>query len=131
MGVIYYKDKKYGGGGGSGAVIGSIFLGTEWTETEEGSGIFTQSVSVPGITISDRSMINIQPDATTLKAMLDGGVYSLTVSNDSGSLTAYAIGAVPLEAITVQCTVVDAIVDTTGEAASDGTVYPDGDSTQW
>lgn len=130
MGVIYYKDKKYGGGG-SGAIIGSITLSTEWSETETGSGIFTQSVSVPGIAISDRSMINLQPDAATLKAMLDGGVYSLTVSNDSGSLTAYAIGAVPLGAITVQCTVVDATVDTTGEAASDGTVYPDGDETQW
>lgn len=130
MGVIYYKDKKYGGGG-SGALIGSISLGTEWTETEAGSGIFTQSVSVPGITISDRSMINIQPDASTLKAMLDNGTYSLTVSNDSGSLTAYAIGSAPQEAMTVQCTVVDAIVDTTGEAASDGTVYPDGDTTSW
>lgn len=131
MGVIYYKDKKYGGGGGSGALIGSVSLGTEWTETEEGSGIFTQSVSVPGVTISDRSMVNLQPDASTLKSMLDGGVYSLTVSNESGVLTAYAIGAVPQEAITVQCTVVDAIVDTTGEAASDGTVYPDGDNTSW
>lgn len=130
MGVIYYKDKKYGGVG-SGAVVGSISLGTEWTETEEGSGIFAQSVSVPGITISDRSMVNLQPDAATLKSMLDGGIYSLTVSNNGGLLTAYSIGAVPLEAITVQCTVVDAVVDTTGEAASDGTVYPDGDSTQW
>lgn len=131
MGVIYYKDKKYGGAGGSGALIGSISLGTEWTETEAGSGIFTQSVSVPGITISDRSMINLQPDAATLKAMLDNGTYSLTVSNNGGSLTAYAIGSAPQYAITVQCTVVDAIVDMTGEAASDGTVYPDGDETQW
>ena len=130
MGVIYYKDKKYGGGG-SGALIGSVSLGTEWTETEEGSGIFTQSVEVPGITISDRSMINLQPDAETLKAMLDGGIYSLTVSNNAGSLTAYAIGAAPQGIMTVQCTVIDAIVDTTGEAASDGTVFPDGDETQW
>lgn len=130
MGVIYYKDKKYGGGG-SGAILGSITLSTDWSETETGSGIFTQSISVPGITISDRSMINIQPDAATLKAMLDGGTYSLTVSNDGGSLTAYAIGAAPQEAMTVQCTIVDAIVDTSGEAASDGTVYPDGDSTSW
>lgn len=130
MGVIYYKDKKYGGAG-SGAVIGSISFGTDWTETEGGSGIFTQSVSVPGIAISDRSMINLQPDAVTLKAMLDGGIYSLTVSNDSGSLTAYAVGAAPQESMTVQCTIIDAIVDASGEAASDGSVYPDGDSTQW
>ena len=130
MGVIYYKDKKYGGVG-SGAIIGSITLGTEWTETETGSGIFTQSVSVPGINITDRSMINLQPDASTLKAMLDSGTYSLTVSNNGGSLTAYAIGSAPQEAMAVQCTVVDAIVDTSGEAASDGTVYPDGDSTSW
>ena len=130
MGVIYYKDKKYGGGG-SGAIIGSITLSTEWSETETGSGIFTQSVSVPGITISDRSMINLQPDAVALKSMLNSGTYSLTVSNDSGSLTAYAIGAAPQEAMTVQCTVIDAIVDTSGEAASDGTVYPDGDEAQW
>jgi len=130
MGVIYYKDKKYGGAG-SGAIIGSITLSADWSETGTGSGIFTQSVSVPGITISDRSMINLQPDAATLKTMLDSGIYSLTVSNDAGLLTAYAIGAAPLETITVQCTVVDATVDTTGEAASDGTVYPDGDSSQW
>ena len=130
MGVIYYKDKKYGGVG-SGAIIGSITLSTEWSETETGSGIFTQSVSVPGINITDRSMINLQPDAATLKAMLDNGTYSLTVSNDGGSLTAYAIGSAPQESMTVQCTIIDAIVDTSGEAASDGTVYPDGDNTQW
>lgn len=131
MGVIYYKDKKYGGTGGSGAVIGSISLGTEWTETEEGSGIFTQSVSVPGITISDRSMINLQPDAATLRSMMDDGVYSLTVGNDNGVLTAYSIGAVPQAALTVQCTILDAIADISGESAGDGAVYPDGDETQW
>ena len=130
MGVIYYKDKKYGGGG-SGAIIGSITLSTGWSETGTESGIFTQSVSVPGITISDRSMINLQPDAATLKSMLDSGTYSLTVSNNGGSLTAYAVGAAPQESMTVQCTIVDAIVDTTGEVAQDSTVYPDGDETQW
>jgi len=130
MGVIYYKDKKYGGGG-SGAIVGSIMLSTEWTETEEGSGIFTQTVSVPGITISDRSMISLQPDAATLKAMLDDGIYSITIGNENGVLTAYAIGGPPQESISVQCTVIDATVNATGEASSDGTVYPDGDTESW
>lgn len=131
MGVIYYKDKKYGGGGGSGALIGSVSLGTEWTETEEGSGIFTQSVGVPGVTISGRSMINLQPDAETLKAMLNDWVYAINISNDGGSLTAYAIGAAPSSALTIQCTIIDAYVDLSGEASSDGTVYPDGDTESW
>ena len=131
MGVIYYKDVKYGGGGGTGALIGSISLGTEWTETESGSGIFTQSVSIPGITISDKSMINLQPDATVLKALLDDWVYSLTISNDGGSLTAYAIGSYPSSQLNIQCTIVDAYVNVSGESASDGSVYPDGDTESW
>ena len=131
MGVIYYKDVKYGGGGGTGALIGSISLGTNWTETESGSGIFTQAVTVPGVTISDKSTINLQPDPSALKAMLDDGVYSLTIGNDNGTLTAYAIGSAPQTALSVQCTVVDAVVDTSGETTGDGTVYPDGDNASW
>ena len=75
------------------------------SDTWSGSGPFTQSVALDGIT--SRSKVDIQPDADLFSLLLVDGVTALWVQNDNGTLTAYALGAAPSEEITVQCTVTE------------------------
>lgn len=76
----------------------SLYLSDEWS----GDGPYTQSISVNGAT--SKSKIDLQPDATVLSQLIADGVRALWVQNDDGDLTAYALGAVPSVALSIQYT---------------------------
>ena len=55
------------------------------------------------------SRVDLQPTAAQLSALTADGVTALTVENNNGTLTAYALGAAPSAAMTVQCTLTEVV----------------------
>ena len=88
------------------AAAGSIALSAAWS----GSGPYTQSVTVTGAAVTAASKVDLQLTAAQLAALLTAGVTALVVENNAGTLTAYALGAAPSAAMTVQCTVTEVTV---------------------
>lgn len=82
---------------------GTITFSTSWS----GSGPYTQVITVTGATITNNSKVDLQLNATALNALIEAGVIALWVENNNSTLTAYAIGAAPSVALTVQCTVTE------------------------
>lgn len=87
------------------AVVGTISLSATWS----GSGPYAQRVTVTGPTITEKSKVDLQPDATQLAALIAAGVKSLTIENNAGVLMAYAIGGSTSTAMTLQCTVEETV----------------------
>lgn len=75
-----------------------ISLSATWA----GAGPYSQVVSVSGATA--QSKIDLQPSASVLTQLAADGVTALYVENNNGALTAYALGAAPTTAMTIQCT---------------------------
>ena len=75
------------------------------TDSWSGSGPFTQTVFLDGIT--ENSKVDIQPDTATFTTLLLDGVTALWIQNDNGTLTAFALGAAPTDELTIQCTVTE------------------------
>lgn len=86
----------------------TITLSLSWS----GNGPFTQTVYpnsyilwTSGITAKSR--IDLQPTAAQLTQLITDGVTALTIENNNGTLTAYALGAAPSTAMTIACTVTE------------------------
>ena len=71
-----------------------------WT----GDGPYTQTVTISGVTAKSR--IDLNPSAAVLAAAMDGG-YGLVIGNNNGTIKAYAVGAKPTAAITVQVSITE------------------------
>ena len=84
----------------------SISLSASWSGTDP----YTQIVTVSGYTITANSKVDLQPDAATVNQLIADGAKALYVENNNGTLTAYAIGAAPTAAMTIQCTIAEVIV---------------------
>ena len=80
--------------------VSSVSLTTSWTQ---GDGYYTQAVTMTGETITNNTKIDLQASAAVYSALLADGVSALYIVNDMGALTAYAMGAAPTSALTVQC----------------------------
>ena len=70
-----------------------------------GDGPFSQGVTLSDIT--ENSKVDLQPDSEVLNQLISDGVSALYVQNVSGTLTAYATGAKPTAALTIQATVTE------------------------
>lgn len=81
---------------------GSISLSGTWS----GSGPYTQTVTVTGATVKASSKVDIQLTAAQIATLITAGVTAMVIENNSGTLTAYAVGAKP-SAMTVQVTVTE------------------------
>lgn len=95
-----------GGGGGGGATpVATISLPLSWTDS--GSGYYTCTPTIAGISVVASSKIDLQPTQAQTRQLQADGVSALYVENNNGVLTAYAVGNAPTTAMTIQCTVED------------------------
>ena len=83
-------------------VPGSLSLTESW---EDHVTYFTQVLSFEGAPANGK--VDLQPDYATINRLIDDGVTSLYVVNTDGVLTAYATGAAPTAALTIQCTITE------------------------
>lgn len=90
-------------GGGSAVYTDSVTLSATWS----GSGTYTQTVTLANYTVTSNTKVDIQPDSTTIAQLITDGVKALYIANNSGTLTAYAIGAAPSTSLTMQVTCVE------------------------
>jgi len=86
--------------------MGSIAFSTSWTGN---SSPYTQVVTVTGQMITANSKVDLQPNAYAISRLITDKVSALFISNTDGTLTAYAIGAKPTQAMTVQCSVAEVV----------------------
>ena len=83
-------------------VPGSLSLTDSW---EDHGTYFTQALTFEGMPANGK--VDLQPDYATINQLIDDGVTSLYVVNTDGVLTAYATGAAPTVALTIQCTITE------------------------
>lgn len=81
--------------------VGSITLSATWTGTNPKS----QTVTVTGTTVTAGSKVELQPTAAQTSQLISAGTQALTIENNNGTLTAYAVGTTPASSMTIQCTV--------------------------
>ena len=85
--------------------LGTITFSATWSGTDP----YMQTVTVTGVTINSGSLISMQPSAAQLEQLIEDGVTAMVIENNSGILTAKAMGAAPTTAMTVQCVVTEVI----------------------
>ena len=83
-------------------VPGSLSLTESW---EDHGTYFTQALTFAGMPANGK--VDLQPDYAAINQLIDDGVTSLYVENTDGVLTAYATGAAPTAALTIQCTITE------------------------
>lgn len=83
-------------------VTGALSLTASW---ENHVTYFTQALTFAGMPANGK--VDLQPDYATINQLIDDGVTSLYVVNTDGVLTAYATGAAPTAALTIQCTITE------------------------
>ena len=79
--------------------IAQISFGSAWSSSEP----YTQIVSASEV-VPSNAKVDLQPTANQLVELKGRGVTALVISNNSGILTAYALGSVP-SSMTMQCTI--------------------------
>ena len=82
----------------------TITTTTTWSGS---SSPYTQVVTLANYTPTSNSKVDIQPDATTINQLITDSVKALYVSNSSGILTMYAVGASPTVSLTLQVSITE------------------------
>lgn len=106
MQLLYNADTKLfvlqNGGGGGNTTVSKLTVelkADSWVASSDGT-YFTQNT---GITVGENSKVDLQPTAEQLIELINDGI-SMFLANESGSLSAYAIGSVPASDMTIQAT---------------------------
>ncbi len=84
--------------------VGSITLSATWTGA---ASPYSQTVTVTGPAVTAGSRVEIQPSPAQISTLISAGTQALTIVNNSGTLTAYAVGTPPSAAMTIQVTVTE------------------------
>lgn len=82
---------------------GTMSLSTTWS----GSGPYTQTATITGVTLTANSKVDIQLTAAQTADLIDDGVIALIPENNAGTVTVTALGAAPSSALTLQITVTE------------------------
>ena len=69
----------------------------DWSNNE-------QTVTLTGYTVTARTKVDIETDATVFNQLLTDNCKGLYISNNNGVLTAHALGAAPSQDLTIQIT---------------------------
>ena len=77
--------------------VGEVTLGTGWSAADPHS----IAVTVSGYTVTSKTMISVLPDANVIKQMKQDGTTTIYISNNNGTVMAYAIGLAPTVSLTL------------------------------
>lgn len=78
--------------------ISVTLASADWSSA--GTDLYSQSVtSLSNVTSATK--VDLSPDGTSILQMVADGTYAIYISNSSGTLTAYAVGAVPTANLTI------------------------------
>ena len=80
----------------------TVTLSTDWTGD---ASPYTQSVTISGTTAN--SKVDLQPDAAVIAQMVEDGTVALYITNNNGTMTAYAVGEKPTIELTIQATITE------------------------
>lgn len=83
---------------------GTINLRGAWSVD---SGIYQQTVTVTGATVTSNSHVEMQFSAAQMQTLADENISYIYIRNNSGTLTAISIGGATTSSMTVQCTVTE------------------------
>ena len=97
MGVDGAEDRIHNVYVASSGTVGEITLGTSWSNAQP----HAQNVTVSGYTVTNSTMISVLPDAGVITQMKQDGTTTIYISNDGGTVTAYAIGSAPSVSLTL------------------------------
>ena len=122
-----YEGTESAAGGG---VIATITIPLAWNDS--GNGYHTATPTITGAAVSSNSKITLQPTASMQLQLRSSGVESLYVENNSGTMTAYAVGNAPTTALSMQCTVAETEGAQSGNAViGDTTTVPGARTLLW
>jgi hypothetical protein len=83
----------------------TIVFSLSWS----GSDPYTQIVDLTDNAATTHTKVDLQPTAAQLAQLIADGVTAITIENNAGTLTAYALGATPSTAMTIACTVTEVV----------------------
>lgn len=83
-------------------IISITLSSSSWTAVSNLNEVYSQNITISGGT--SLTKVDLQADAVTLLQMQDDGVLKIYIVNNSGTFTAYAIGAMPTTNLSVQAT---------------------------
>ena len=109
--------------------LGTVTLTGAWGGS---GGAYTQTITVTGTAVTASSYVELQFTAAQADTLAGSGVGNIYVTNDSGVLTAIAVGGRPT-AMTVQCTVEELMIPPSLEFKGNDsfTLYTYGPSSIW
>ena len=79
---------------------------TGWAQVGS-SDVYSMSITITGTTANTK--VDLNPDYTALLQMMNDGTAAIYVANNSGSLTAYAVGSAPTATLTVNATLTEVV----------------------
>lgn len=86
--------------------VATLTLSSNWNGS---ASPYTQYVPVTGYTLSRDTKVDLVADPATIEAMLYSRTDAIMIINESGLLTAYAIGGKPETTLTVQASIYETL----------------------